>query len=397
MEVAKGKRGKMSVERFARKELLNLGGKAASRVVPRGIPGLINLGAGDPDFNQPEFIADAVRKAMMEGHTHYVFGGDPEFKRAIADYYGKYGVEVDGDKQVLVTSGGSQAIFQAFAAILNPGDEIIILNPAYQGYNKPTAYLGAKMARANMTKDENGLFRPDIGNIERAVTDRTKALLICNPDNPVGCVYTRKKLEAIAELAVERDFVVLSDEIYTEFIWGGKRHIPIIDMPGMLERTMVLMSFSKMFAWTGCRAGYIIAGPEMTELIGRVPVGICSVPVAFQKAGIEALKRGWAFNEEMRNAYEKRIDYGVKRMNEIPGVRCPRPEGAFYLFPDISEFGVPALRFVKGIFKEEKLRIVPGTQYGSNGEGHVRLALVRPIKDLEEALDRFERYTKKLK
>lgn len=395
MEVAKGRRVNVSVERFARKELLNIRGRAASRVSLGEIPGLINLGTGDPDFDQPEFIADAVHRAMMEGHSHYVFGGDPEFKGAIADYYRKYGVEVDGERQVIVTSGGSQAIFQAFAAIFNPGDEFIVLNPAYQGYNSPTTYFGAKMVRADMTKDENGLFRPDIENIEKAVTDRTKALMICNPDNPVGCVYTRKKLEEIAELAVEKDFIVFSDEIYTEFIWGGREHVPIIDMPGMLERTMVLMSFSKIFAWTGCRAGYIIAGPELTDLISRVPVGICSMPVAFQKAGIEALKRGWDFVEEMRNAYEKRIDFGVKRMNEMAGVSCPYPEGAFYLFADISEFGVPSLKFVKGLFEEEKLRIVPGTQYGSNGEGHVRIALVRPVKDLAEALDRFERYSKK--
>ncbi len=387
----------MSVERFARKELLNIKGRAASRVTLRGIPGLINLGAGDPDFNQPAFIADAVHKAMMEGHTHYVFGGDPDFKRAIADYYRKYGVEVDGEKQVVLTSGGSQAIFQAFAAILNPGDELIVLNPAYQGYNGPTTYFGAKMVRANMTKDENGLFRPDIGNIEAAVTDRTKALIICNPDNPAGCVYTRKELEAIAELAVEKDFIVLADEIYTEFIWGGRKHETIIDMPGMLERTMVLMSFSKTFAWTGCRAGYIIAGPELAALVGRVPMGICSVPVAFQRAGIEALKRGWDFVKEMRSHYEKRIEYCVKRMNEIPGVRCPRPEGTFYIFPDISELGVPSAKFVEGFFKEEKVRIVPGTQYGSNGEGHIRLALVRPLKDLEEVMNRFERYAKKFK
>jgi len=387
----------MSAERFARKELLKIRGRAASRVSLKGITGLINLGAGDPDYNQPDFITDTVHKAMMEGHSHYVFGGDPEFKQAIADYYKKYGVEVDGEKQVVITSGGSQAIFQAFAAILNPGDELVVLNPAYQGYNTPTQYFGAKMVRADMTKDENGLFRPDIENIRKAITDQTKALIICNPDNPVGCVYTRKELEAIAELAIAKDFVVLADEIYTEFIWGGRKHVPIINMPGMLERTMVLMSFSKTFAWTGCRAGYIIAGPGLTDLLCRVPVGICSMPVAFQKAGIEALKRGWDFVEEMRNAYEKRIDYCVERMNEVPRVTCPYPEGAFYIFPDISELKVPSAKFVEGLLKEEKLRIVPGTQYGSNGEGHVRLALVRPLKDLEEVMERFERYAKKFK
>ncbi|MBS7619068.1 aminotransferase class I/II-fold pyridoxal phosphate-dependent enzyme, partial [Candidatus Bathyarchaeota archaeon] len=185
----------MSVERFARKELLSLGGGSATRVMIGKIPGLINLGAGDPDFDQPKFIADAVYKAMMEGHTHYAFGGDLEFKKAIAEYYAKYGITVDPETQVTITSGGSQAIFQAFAAVLNPGDEIIILDPAYQGYNQPAAYFGAKIVRAKMKKDKSGLFRPEINNIKAAVTKNTKALMICNPDNPAGIVYTKKELE----------------------------------------------------------------------------------------------------------------------------------------------------------------------------------------------------------
>jgi aminotransferase len=387
----------MSVDRFARKELIPMGGGSATRVTVAPVPGLINLGAGDPDFNQPKFIADAVYKAMQEGYTHYEFGGDPEFKKAIADYYKKYGVTVDPETQVTVTSGGSQAIFQAFAAVLNPGDEIIVLDPAYQGYVQPAAYFGAKMVRAKMTKDKNGLFRPDIKNIAAAVTKKTKALMICNPDNPAGILYTKKELDDIAKLAVEKDFVVFDDMIYTEFIWGRRKYVPIFDMPDMPERTMVLSSFSKTFAWTGCRAGFIIAGPNLSELINRVPVGICSVPVAFQKAGVEALKKGWDFVEEMRKAYEGRIAYCVKRMNEIPGVKCPTPEGAFYIFPDISALKVPAAKFCEGLLKEEKLRTVPGTIYGPNGEGHVRLALVVPLKTCEDVVSRFERYAKKLK
>lgn len=386
----------MSVERFARKELLSIGGASATRVTLGPIPGLINLGAGDPDFDQPKFIVEAVYKAMLEGHTHYAFGGDPEFKAAIAEYYKKFNVDVDPQTQVIVTSGGSQGIFQAFAAILNPGDEIIILDPAYQGYNQPAAYFGAKMVRAKMRKDRNGLFRPDVDNIRSVVTEKTKSLVICNPENPAGCVYTKEEVEGIAELAVERDFIVIDDEIYTEFIWGGRKYYPMITQPGMLERAIIVSSFSKTFAWTGCRAGYIVAGPELAGLINRVPVGICSVPVAFQKAGVEALKRGWSFVDDMRKAYQERIEYCVKRMNEIPGVRCPYPEGAFYLFPDISEFGVPSAKLCDGLFREEKLRIVPGTTYGTNAEGHVRLALVAPIKTLEDAMDRFERYMKKL-
>ena len=373
-----------------------MGAGSARRVIPPPAPDMINLSAGDPDFNQPEFVNKAVYEAMKAGHTHYAIGGDPGVKAAIAEYYKKYGVSVDPKTQVVIESGGSQAIFRAFGTILNPGDEILIMDPAYQGYSRPTAYFGAKMTRAKLTKDEKGLFRPDLGNIEKAITDKTKAVLICNPDNPCGTVYTQKELEGVAELAVEKDIVVIADEIYTEFTWGEHRHRPIINLPGMRERTMVLMSFSKTFAWTGCRAGYIIAGPELAKLVKSVPTGITTMPVPFQKAGVVALEKGWDFVEEMRKTYEKRIKYMVPRLNEIEGVSCPYPEGAFYVFPDVSEVGVPSMKFVMEFFQKEKVRCAPGAQYGPTGDGHIRFALVRPIPKLEEACIRLERFVKSL-
>ncbi len=386
----------MSVEKFAKKELLDMGAGSARRVIPPPAPNMITLSAGDPDFNQPEFINKAVYEAMKAGHTHYAIGGDPGFRAAIAEYYKKYGVSVDPKTQVVIESGGSQAIFRAFGTILNPGDEILIMDPAYQGYSRPTTYFGAKMTRAKLTKDEKGLFRPDLGNIEKAITDKTKAVLICNPDNPCGTVYTQKELEGVAELAVEKDIVVIADEIYTEFTWGDHKHRPIINLPGMLERTMVLMSFSKTFAWTGCRAGYIIAGPELAKLVNSVPTGITTMPVPFQKAGVVALEKGWDFVEEMRKTYKERIEYMVPRLNEIEGVSCPHPEGAFYVFPDVSEAGVPSRKFVTEFFQKEKVRCAPGAQYGPTGEGHIRFALVRPIPKLEEACIRLERFVKSL-
>lgn len=385
-----------SVERFAKKELLRMQSTVATRARVGTIENMINLGAGDPDFNQPELINEAVYKAMKEGYTHYSFGGEPDFKQAIADYYSKYNVDVDPESQVLITSGGSQAIFQSFGSILNPGEEILIMDPAYQGYSKPAAYFGAKLTRANLVKDSNGLFRPNFSNIENAITDKTKAILICNPDNPNGTVWTEREIEKLAEIAVKEDLVVLSDEIYTEYIWGDRGHKTIIDLPEMWNRTMVLMSFSKTFAWTGCRAGYIIAGPELIEYVGSVPIGICSVPVPFQRAGIKALEEGWDFVDMMRKEYKKRIEFMVPRINEIEGISCPKPEGTFYVFPDISKLGIKSQEFAMKFFKEEKVRCAPGTQYGENGEGHIRFALVRPIEDLEEVCNRLERFVSKL-
>jgi len=388
----------MGIEKFAKKEVQELMRMAGSstRASVGPIPGLINLGAGDPDFNQPEFVNKAVYEAMRAGQTHYSFSGEPDFKEAIAEYYKKYGVTVDPKTQVLITSGGSQAIFQAFGAILDPGDEILIMDPAYQGYNQPAAYFGAKLTRARQVKDKKGIFRPDFRNIENAITPKTKAILICNPDNPSGTVWTKKELEKLADIANRKDVIVIADEIYTEFVWGDRKHQTIIDINGMWEKTMVLMSFSKTFAWTGCRAGYIIAGPELMKAVNGVPVGICSVPVPFQKAAVKALHDGWDFVDEMRQTYKKRIDYMVGRLNEIKGIDCPYPEGAFYLFPDISELGVPSQKFAMDFFMQEKVRCAPGTQYGQASEGHVRFALVAPMKNLEETCARLERFVKNL-
>jgi aminotransferase len=386
----------MDVMKFAKKEIAAMQQGLTSRVRLPLQPGMINLGAGDPDFNQPEFINKAVYDAMKEGHTHYAFGGDPEFKAAIAEYYTKYGVKVDPNTQILIESGGSQAIFRAFGAILNPGDEIVIQDPAYQGYRRPAAYFGASIKQANMTKDETGIFRPDMNNIRAAITNKTKALIICNPDNPCGAVYSQNELKEIAEIAVEKDILVIADEIYTEYVWERRKHRPIINLPGMWDRTMVLMSFSKTFAWTGCRAGYIIAGPELMKIINGVPIGITSMPVPFQKAGTIALKKGWDFVKEMRTEFKKRIDYFVPRINEIEGINCPMPEGAFYVFADISELKCSSRDFSREFFHHEKVRCAPGIQYGPNSEGHIRFALVKPVEDLEEVAVRLERFMKDL-
>jgi aminotransferase len=389
---------KMGVERYAKKEIAKLMSRprSSTRVSLGPIKGMINLGAGDPDFNQPEFINKAVYDAMVAGYTHYSWAGEPDFKEAIANYYKKYGVDIDPRTQVLITSGGSQAIFQAFGAILNPGDELIVLDPAYTGYNTPIAYFGAKMVRAKQYKNRYGIFRPDFKNIEAAITEKTKAILFCTPDNPTGTVWTKEELKKLANLCIKHDIIAISDEIYTEFIWDGKKHETIIDLPGMWDRTLVLMSFSKTFAWTGCRAGYIIAGPELMKLVASVPVGICSVPVPFQKAAIKALEDGWDFVDEMRIEYKKRIDYMVKRLNEIDGIKCSKPQGAFYVFPDISSFGLPSTRFAMEFFRQEKVRCASGSGYGDMGEGHIRFAMVRPLEDLEEVCIRLERFVKNL-
>jgi aspartate/methionine/tyrosine aminotransferase len=382
------------VEKYIKKELLAIGAASMTRTMPQLPPDTVNLVTGDPDFNQPEFINKAVYEAMKEGHTHYAFGGDPEFKEAIANYYQKFGVEVDPKTQVQITSGGSQAIYRAFGTILNPDDEIVIMNPSYTGYDQPAAYFGGKMVRSKQMKDKKGIFRPDFTEIENAINDNTKAVLICNPDNPTGTVWTVKELEKLAEIANDKDILVITDEIYTEYVWGYNKHNTMLGLPGMLERNIVLMSFSKTFAWTGCRAGFMISGPELMNHISNVPIGISGMPLPFQKAATKALKDGWGFVDEMRKEYKKRIDFMVPRLNEIEGVNCPYPEGTFYLFPEVKGLKVAGIRLIMDMMMKQKLLIATGVMYGSNGVGHLRFALVRPVEELEKAANRLEAYLK---
>jgi len=386
----------VNVPKLVKRELAEVQ-VSATRMRVEVQPGTINLGAGDPDFDQPKWVADAVYKAILEGYTHYSMGGEPDLKQAIADYYSKWGYKApDPQTQVIITSGGSNAIFQAFAGILNPGDEVILYDPTYGGYSGPIGYFGGKVVRSPMYKTADGYFRPSIETLKTKITPKTKALLICSPDNPTGLVFTEEEIKAMSDLAKDKDFIIIADEIYMEFIWGGRKFYSPMALPGMENRTIVLCSFSKMFAWTGCRAGFILAGPGLAPYIGRVPLGINSMPVPFQKAAVLTLKQGGEFTKMMRDQYEERVAYCVKRLNEMPKVKCVFPESTFYVFPDISATGLKDTEFAMRVGQEERVRFGGGSGYGPMGAGHVRIALVEPMKTLVDAMDRVERFVKKL-
>jgi len=400
----------MSIEGLVKKEIRGEFRVSSTRLRHEVPPDMISLGAGDPNFLLPKYIAEVVDKAIIAGNTHYCFGGDSGLKEAIAAYYKKYGYEADPMTQVIIGAGGSQGIFRAYATILNPGDEVISFDPAYGGGKSPLKYFGAKLVYSPMREDE-GLFRLDIEALKERITDKTKALYIDNPGNPTGIVYTKRELEAIADLAKDHDFVVISDEIYTEFIWGDRKHFPIITLPDMEDRTIVVMSLTKMFSWAGMRTGWIISGKKLASYIVRVPSGITAVPWPIQKGAISALADPWGFSKRMAAEYEERVDYCVKRLNEMSNIKCVKPEGTFYLFPDISSTGLKSKEFCEKLLEQEKLRLASGSSYGPVvGEGHVRLALVRPLssqtmpswfkiepeKTLEATMDRLERFTKSL-
>ena len=397
----------MTIEKYVRKELRGPARRSATRMSGPPDPEMISLAAGDPNFLLPDYIADAVRKAIEIGQTHYCFGGDPELKAAIAKYYTKYGYQTEAS-QVNITSGGSQSILKSYAAILNPGDEVIAFDPAYSGGTMVPAYFGAKTVYAPLKKIEDGSYDFDEEALKDAITEKTKCLYIENPGNPSGKVYGEKELKVIADLSKDHDFLIVSDETYTEFIWTGATHLPIITLPGMENRVIVAMAMTKMFAWAGMRTGWVIAGPELNQYVSRAPMGGASWPI--QRGCLKGLTDGYQFVLDMRQEYKERIEYSMKRFNEMPGIKCPHPEGAFYMFPEITATGMVSGDFVQKLLLEEKVRAVSGAGYGAGtGEGNVRFSMIRPLSTqkmqswfphkkgmmLEDAMDRIERFVRR--
>lgn len=398
----------MSVEKYIRKELRGPARRSATRRSGPPDPEMISLAAGDPNFLLPEYIAKAIYDAIKIGQTHYCFGGDPELKQSIAKYYAKYGYEADVS-QVAITSGGSQSILKSYGALLNPGDEVIAFDPAYSGGTMTPAYFGAKTVFAPLKKMVDGSYNFDEEALKNAVTNKTKCLYIENPGNPSGNVYGKEELKVIAELSIDKDFLIVSDETYTEYIWTGRDHFPIITLPGMEDRVLVAMAMTKMFAWAGMRTGWVISGPKLSKYVNRTPMGGASWPI--QRGCLKGLEDGYQFVLDMRAEYKERIEYGVKRLNSMPGIKCPHPQGAFYLFPDITDTGLKSSKFTQKLYTEEKVLGVSGASYGAgNGEGNVRFSMIRPLSTqklpswfphkkgymFEDAMDRIEKFVKKL-
>jgi len=396
----------MSIEKLVRNELKGQFRASATRQRVADAPGTISLAAGDPNFLLPEYIAKTVYDAIREGKTHYCFGGEPTLRGALVEYYSKYGYKAE-PSQIAITAGGSQSLFQAYATILNAGDEGITFDPAYGGGRGPHRFFGVNTVYAAM-KIVDGRFRPDLEALKEAITPKTKSLYIDNPGNPSGAVFTKKELKGIADLAVDHDFVVVSDETYSEFCWDGTKHEALITYPGMENRTLVCMAFTKMYSWAGMRTGWIVSGPEMAPYVGRAPGSAISWPI--QLGAAKAITDGYEYVKAIRKEYEERLDYGVKRLNEMPGVSCVKPEGAFYLFPDITGTSLNSNDFVQKLAQEEAVRTVSGSNYGPGAaEGYVRLSMIRPLSTqkmgswfemtpdttFEAAMDRIERFVKK--
>ena len=355
-------------------------------------PEVISLGVGEPDFDTPWHVREEGIYSLTKGKTFYSpNAGLKSLRDEISAFMQRrYGLSYDPAHEIIVTVGGSEAIDLAFRAMLDPGDEVIVPEPSYVSY-KPCAVLAGGVPRVLELREKDAFkLRPE--DLERCINEKTKILLLCYPNNPTGAVMDREDLEPIAELVKKHDLFVVSDEIYSELNYTGRHHVSIANLPGMRERTIVINGFSKSYAMTGWRLGYT-AGPRhiMDQMLKIHQYAIMCAPTTAQYAAVEALKNGDEDIEYMRREYDGRRRYLLKRFRDM-GIGCFEAEGAFYVFPDISRFGLSSDEFAQRLLHEQKLAVVPGTAFGSSGEGHLRVSYAYSLNDLKRALDRIEAF-----
>ncbi len=359
--------------------------------------GVISLGVCEPDFRTPWQIRSAGIRSLQRANTRYTSNqGLEELRLEISRYVGrKYNVEYDPESEILVTVGGSEAIDIAVRAVTNPGDEIIIPQPSYVCYDPITRLAGGVPVIIN-TKAENG-FKLTKEELLGAITEKTKAVILPYPSNPTGAIMEREDLERIAEVLRERDIIVISDEIYAELTYGGKKHVSIASIDGMKERTILINGFSKAFSMTGWRMGYA-AGPEplISQITKIHQYAIMCAPTTSQYAATEALRSCDDDVKEMLAEYDVRRKLIVKGFCDL-GLECREPNGAFYAFPSIKSTGLSSEEFCERLLYSKKVAVVPGTAFGESGEGFIRASYCYSTLHIKEALRRIGEFLKELK
>ncbi len=355
----------------------------------------ISLGVGEPDFDTPWRVRDEAIYSLEQGRTFYTSNaGLMELKVAIAEYLDrKYDLYYDPKSEMMMTVGGSEAIDIGLRAMLDPGDEVIIPEPSYVSYVPCTVLAGGVPVIVNLKESDE--FRLTAQELEDAITDKTKVLILPYPNNPTGAVMEREDLEAIAEVIRKHDIYVMTDEIYSELTYQMD-HVSIASLPGMKERTVYINGFSKAFAMTGWRLGYACA-PEviLKQMLKIHQFAIMCAPTTSQYAGIEAVKHCDREVEDMKMQYNERRIYVLKRLRDM-GLSCFEPYGAFYVFPSIKSTGMSSDDFATTLLKTEKVAVVPGTAFGDCGEGFIRISYAYSMENLKVALDRIEKFLKTL-
>ena len=355
----------------------------------------ISLGVGEPDFDTPWRVRDEAIYSLEQGRTFYTSNaGLMELKVAVSEYLDrKYDLHYDPKTEMMMTVGGSEAIDIGLRAMLDPGDEVIIPEPSYVSYVPCTILAGGVPVIINLKESDE--FRLTAQELEDAITEKTKVLILPYPNNPTGAIMEREDLEAIAEVIRRHDIYVMTDEIYSELTYQMD-HVSIASLPGMKERTVYINGFSKAFAMTGWRLGYACA-PEviLKQMLKIHQFAIMCAPTTSQYAGIEAVRHCDREVEDMKMQYNERRVYVLRRLRGM-GLSCFEPYGAFYVFPSIKSTGMTSDEFATTLLKTEKVAVVPGTAFGDCGEGFIRISYAYSMENLKVALDRIEKFLKKL-
>jgi aspartate/methionine/tyrosine aminotransferase len=355
----------------------------------------IYMNLGEPDFVTPKHVAEAAKKALDEGYTHYgPDRGAPELRQLIVQKIEKeYGAKYDWEDEILITAGGQAGLHISVMALANPGDEIIILIPYYPPYLVNATLADAKPVFVELKSEEG--FIPDPSAIEKAITPKTKAMIILTPNNPTGAVYPEETLSKIVEMAKEHDIMVISDEVYESMLYDGLRHKSLISFPDAKDHVIQVNSFSKTYAMTGLRVGYLAASKDkLLQFLKYHHTVNISANVPSQLACVTAMKGPQDCVEEMKEAYQKRRDLLIERINDIPGVSCMTPKGAFYAFADIRELGMRSLELAEYLVKEAGVVLTNGSGFGC--EGFIRLSYATDPDSIEEAMDRMKKAVIKL-
>lgn len=385
-------------------------GKAAQAIPPSGIrkffdiaaemKDCISLGVGEPDFITPAAFSEGAIKSVYDGKTQYTSNsGLKELRVAISKYLTDFiRTEYDPDSEILITVGASEAIDIALRMLINPGDEILVPSPSYVSYSPCVSLCGGVPIAIHCNAENEFKLTP--AELEAVVTPRTKALILPYPNNPTGAVMEKEYLEAIAPILRKNNIVVLSDEIYGELTYGEK-HVSIAEIEGMRDLTIILSGFSKAFAMTGWRVGYVAAPKELLSVMRKIhQYAIMCAPTASQYAALYAIEQSYAhdFREvrEMRRQYDERRTYLVSRLNAM-GLKCFEPRGAFYAFPCVASTGMDGEQFAEKLLYTDKVAVVPGSAFGASGKDFVRISYAYAIKNIEKALDKIEKFLSSLK
>lgn len=360
-----------------------------------GMEGVISLGVGEPDFVTSWSIREAAILSLEQGYTSYTANaGLLELREEIAAYMkASFDVSYSPKSEIIVTVGASQALDIALRAIIDPGDEVIVVEPCFVSYAPLVALAGGNPVTVQTRKEND--FKLSRSDLEHSITNRTKAIILCSPNNPTGTMLNKQDLEEIADIAREYDLLVLADEIYAELSYDEK-FVSFAALEGMRERTILISGFSKGFAMTGWRLGFVCASEEISQAMLKIhQYAMMCAPTMAQFAAVEALKHGRDDVNEMRKSYRRRRNYFVQSLNEL-GLECHVPGGAFYAFPSIKSTGLSSEQFAERLLIEEKVAVVPGSVFGESGEGHIRCSYASSMEQLQESMKRIKSFIERL-